>query len=253
MKKFAYIVCLPLFLLGNTLVSAAQYQCAVAFERGTDSFDSNCQSPVVVEELTADDALLSVDMTGWQCLRVAAKIREPGGWVMNVGNSYSNNGGGGDDGDFSNDSELEITFDEPLVAESQGQGLLRVFDNDYTAQAVPVLKISDFVEPYRSGVHLEVGDQCVSVATCAHGRHQGTDEQPGATAEGRRFTGVHHNATLQSESVFRLGGSDGEAGANDRLYWIGLNRVVQSGSPRTGTGVQKVFFTLSSDACRSCD
>jgi len=58
---------------------------------------------------------------------------------------------------------------------------------------------------------------------------------------------------MQSEFVFGLGGVDAEAGANDSLYWLGLNRVVQSDSPRTGAGVRKVFFRLSTDACEPCD
>ena len=135
-------------------------------------------------------------MSGWQCFWIEAEINDPEGWIINVGNSYSNNGGGGDSGDFTNDSELEITFDEELVPESEGQGLLRVFDNGYNTQVVPVLKIGDFISEHKSIVQMGIGDQCVNVTP--------------------------RNVALQSENVFRLGGADDEAGVNDYLYWVGL-------------------------------
>ena len=48
------------------------------------------------------------------------------------------------------------------------------------------------------------------------------------------------NVALQSENVFRLGGADDEAGVNDYLYCVGLNRIVQSDWFRIGTGVKSV-------------
>ena len=155
MSRLRFAALVPIALLGSTIAHAAQYDCLVAF--GSDT-SSNCQPPIALEEFSAGDALVSIDMSDWRCLRVTAKIRDPLGWVMNIGNSYSNSGGAGDGGDFSNDSELEITFDELLVPESQGQGLLRVFDNEYTANAMPVLTIGDFIDrhfvlPDEPGLH----------------------------------------------------------------------------------------------------
>lgn len=259
MNKLTYRVLFPLFLLTSTISGATEYDCFVEFEHGSTTFYSSCQPPIALDEgeFTPHDAVVIVDMSDWQCLRVAAKIRDPQGWVMNIGNSYSNNGGAGDIGDFSNDSEFDITFDETLVPESKGQGLLRVFDNDYTVQAIPILKIGEFIDEHRSGIRIEIGDQCLRVRTCGKSLHRGAAVEPqgflGPSDKAHRFTIVNRNATLQSEYIFRLGGADAEAGKNDFRYWVGLNRVVQSDSNRSGKGVQKVFFTLSTDACESCN
>ncbi len=222
---------IALIILGFALskgTSAETFECTLRL----DVFRTSCTYPVLIEEINQDAsrALVSVDMSeGWQCLKMRAVVMEPEGFLLNIGNSPTNNGGGGDGSTFSNDSELDV-----IVTEANSGGVLRAYANDFSngprlpggSGAQPILRIDDFLAPFRR-IDFEIGDQCLY-------------------AKGRK------NSTLQSEFIYRLGGLDEEAGENDFTYWVGVNRVITGLSSRNGSGVQRVRFVLSTDPCEPC-
>jgi len=197
----------------------------------------NCQPAEVVHpytprggiDLAASKAVVEVDMADYQVLEMKIEVVVPeaptsGCWLVNIGNSPSNDGGGGDAGNFSNDSELDIVDCK-----------LSVYGNDYSISVAgitrPMISLDDFMvcqgTPtfYTQIVRGQITDGRLSIENAPTG------------------VGV---STIPAVApyLFRLGpGPDNEAGSNDRKYYAAFNRSI--GNPaRSGTGVTKVTFLL---------
>ncbi len=231
MRKLIIFISFFMFLYNISVfaetIDDESTQCHVRIDK--KGVNSNCDGPISVVDSTFEDALVRVDMSEAQCLKMDVRILNPIGWVLNVGNSPSNNGAGGDGADFTNDSELDIRVleDTPLP------GALRAYTNDNAEETRPILTVENFV--HRRGynrINIEIGDQCLRAARTRRGKT---------------------NAQLQSDFIYRLDGPDEEASENDSLYWIGLNRVISDGSGRLGGGVRNVNFSLSPNACGTCE
>lgn len=184
-------------------------------------------SPQVVQLLEPcgdGKAVVKIDMTNYSVLEMRIKIaaEELGGqWLLNIGNSPSNNGGGGDSHDFSNDSELYVSseYDENFM--------LELTANDYfTPAGAVVANLVDLFPPTMNGKTPCTWTLRVKIA----------DQKMCATVEN---TGALRDAS--SEYIFRLGGPDEEADGNDFIYYAAFNRVIGDAA-RTGSGVCEVTF-----------
>jgi hypothetical protein len=170
------------------------------------------QAVVKIDMGAADSSVLEMR------IKVADPLANPAGpWLLNIGNSPSNNGAGGDGGHFSNDSELDITIEG-------FDSTLRVYANGYYATpGAVVFDLTDLFPPplayYEHILRMKIADQKMR-----------------ALVEGGPDSGDFSNPY-----IFRLGGSDAEAGTNDFIYYAAFDRVI--GSPtRIGSGVTGVTF-----------
>ena len=251
------IIASLLAFFGYQPLMAADYTCSITI-RGGEIY-STCQEPV--EIVQRDDAngraIVRVDMQSmgnWNCLNATAVIANPEGWVLNVGNSPTNNGYGGDGATFSNDSETEI-----VVPSGASSGVLHLYHNDYSVGPYPMMTVDELISDF-SIMKLSFGDQYFHAKSSASPktRHFFKDGQSTETSQDYsklKWMLSHQetkNVTLWSQFIYRLGGSDDEAGRNDFIYWIGINTVVNStiGS-RVGSGVRKIIITVTTDACGS--
>ncbi|MGK7941060.1 MAG: S8 family serine peptidase [Crocosphaera sp.] len=140
--------------------------------------------------------------------------KTPEDWTVNIGDSFSNNGYGGDGGHTSNAAEMQIKA-----------GQLDVYSNilpgyeDATGGDLKLLKVDDFVtEP--STVVFEVQDESF-----------GWNNQQGTTGN------------LQSPYLYTLNGQDTLYGPVNSDIYAAFNRVIGSAF-RNGSGVSQVTIQL---------
>lgn len=162
-------------------------------------------------------ALVHIDMRGRDRLILELQFSGPSReWSLNLGDSNTNNGWGGDGCTAINDAELQILNG---VLELYGSDLLDT-DPDY-GYKVRFMKRWENVIGSDGKLRLEVADGKVTYLN----------------SEGRRETFEHY-------ALFALAGQpDREAGVNYDLY-LGVNRVVAPG--RTGSGISKVKISFES-------
>ena len=127
---------------------------------------------VVVGEVVR--GVIDVDMGEWQCLQMDVDVKKAQGWVLNFGNSPTNDGFAGDGGDFTHDSEFEIFVPGPTpgppggplpLPGSQTPGALNVYTNDLAAPpSNRILSIPNFYPggAKTSKLRFEVGRRSVS-------------------------------------------------------------------------------------------
>ena len=180
-------------------------------------------------DLATSKAVVEIDMADYQVLEMKIEVVIPavptnGYWLVNIGNSPSNDGGGGDAGNFSNDSELDIVDCK-----------LSVYGNDYSIGVAgitrPMISLDEFMVCQSQLtltaqiVRVQIADGKLTIGNAP--TRMGVSSIPAVGAY-----------------LFRLGpGPDNEAGTNDRKYYAAFNRSV--GNPaRSGTGVNKVTFLL---------
>jgi hypothetical protein len=180
--------------------------CSYACVADPTTANSTCSGPIVSQMMGSGQAVFQVDLTGFSQLYLALTICDPTDWVLNIGNSPSNNGAGGDAAQFSNDSELQIQNTTFAVYGNQNA-------------STPLLLTDPAFIPGAGCVNrgIIVGDSLVETLSPPH--------------------------TVTSPYVFRINQPDTE-GQPDALFYVGLNRVVSIGSPRTGSGVSLASFCL---------
>jgi hypothetical protein len=235
---------------------AADYSCSITIRN--DGVVSTCQEPItIVDQDDADGrAVVRVDMQSmqnWQCFKAVAVIYEPEGWVINVGNSPTNNGYGGDGTSFSNDSEMQI-----VVPTDGENGILSLYHNDYSDGPYPMMVVDDMISHF-SVLELSIGDQyfyaenkgASDIKQLFEGHHSRDIRKSYKNHKRKRFCRDSKNVKLLSDVIYRLGGNDYEAGSNDFIYWIGINRVIGPTGNRIGSGIKKITLTVSTDACGS--
>jgi hypothetical protein len=168
---------------------------------------TTCSGPIVAEALQGGRARLRVDLTGCTRLEVNAVICDPKGYVLDIGDSPTNDGFGGDAGSSSNDAEVQI-WDLALTA----------YADDYVPPAGDLLLTDDAFVPATGCV-----DRKLTIS------------------DGRLETLVPYHV-MTSPYFFRLNHPDKE-GKPDAVVYVGLNRVVAGGA-RTGSGLRSATFTL---------
>lgn len=134
------------------------------------------------------------------------------GWTVNIGDSGTNNGYGGDGGAQSNDAETQILNGTMSVYANQtgGSALL---------QTVPSFSLSNYL------VRLEVADEQL-VWDNYHGS----------------------NSSLTNTNLYALCGQPDSEGPINYNVFSGFNRSIGMSS-RTGTGVQWAIVLLTGDPC----
>jgi hypothetical protein len=193
--------------------------------------ENTCQPPCAVVwpyepnggiDWALKQAVMEIDMEGQQALEMKIEISDPGGnWLLNVGNSTSNNGAGGDGGHFSNDSEFDMAKSTDWE--------LNVYGNDYSIGdgiPRPLLRILDFLDEGADTIRVKIGDGCLWIKTELNGQK------------------LNEVTLFDNDYIFRLGAPDEECDCLDYQYYAAFNRVIHS-SARTGSGVNKVTFQWS--------
>lgn len=154
-----------------------------------------------VQALAGERARLLLDMTNATELRVAFEVCEPRGYVLNIGDSPSNNGGGGDAGDFQHDAEILI-YGADLTASTSDLGYER------TGPGVGyhpfLLSRAEYVTPLGCSLRtLHIRDQYIA---------DGDDPK----------------LRTQTPTALRINPSADAQGAPDALWYLGVNRVISS-------------------------
>jgi hypothetical protein len=193
----------------------SSYECSLDMETGV----TDCTGFVQRTEYTpgtgeAPMALVRLDFADFDHFTLSAEICQQAGWVLNIGDSFSNNGGGGDNEDFSNDSELQI-FDREL----------QVYGDDTPPRNTLLLARPDFL-----WMPADCGGATIAISRSA---------QAGLLS-------ASANSVIQnfsSERLFRIGAPDTE-GPSDTILWAGLNRAVGN-TDRRGQGVRSARFRFT--------
>jgi hypothetical protein len=188
------------------------YTCDIDFETNR----TTCSGDVSVSMAdgrarTEIDASRVLAAGGSAAVSFEVRVCQPTGWVLDIGDSPSNNGGGGDDGDFSNDAELQL-FDSTFTAVGR----------DGTVPAVIMsmpLRLLDSSHGNCWTETITVRDQVVSL--------RGND-----------------TADMTSPGLIRFNAPDSE-GTPDSWIFAGFNRVIDDWSTsRVGSGVRQVRITV---------
>jgi len=167
-------------------------------------------SPILSNDVnvisTTNGLVIEVDMQDWSRLQVGTRIQNPHHYSLHIGNSPSNNGWGGDSGQFSNDSEFHLYNDSVLV-----------YGNDHIGS--PLLHSQANAVP--SGLPYVW-------ATVCDGYFNWYAWDPTSNV-GSQFT------VTDAVGLFQIDGNeqDVNASGNDTKLYIGLERTVGSSS-RTG-------------------
>jgi hypothetical protein len=140
----------------------------------------------------------------------------PTGWLVNIGDSSTNNGYAGDGGTQSNDSELQIV-----------NGSMAVYCSDYGSSQCLLTKTgcAPNYAPYYSCIRVEISNNKVSYYNYATG----------------------DGFTQTSPYIFALNGQDDAEGTENYTIYAAFNRVVNGQSDRTGSGVARVSVFLSAE------
>jgi hypothetical protein len=161
-------------------------------------------------------ARLILDMTSAVELKVAFEICDPSGYVINIGDSPSDNGGGGDAGHFEHDAEVMI-YDADLTAWSSDLGYEQTTPT--TGYHPMLLSEPGYVAELGCSVRtLRLRDQYIVDA-----------DDP--------------SIRTQSPVALRINPSTDQQGVPDARWYLGINRVISDGlsdTRRVGRGVEAV-------------
>jgi hypothetical protein len=159
---------------------------------------------------SAGKAVVRINLSSYSSARIRTYYNStPTGWVVNIGDSVSNNGYGGDSGNQSNDSELQI-LNQNLTVYASDYGQNKVVGTH--ANAANASSYNDFYIADRSLVW----------------------------SVGRLKVG---HIPIDSSNLFALKGEpDGEGPVNYDIY-ASFNRVIGSAS-RSGSGCNQVDIYL---------
>jgi hypothetical protein len=189
-----------------------------------DGGELNCTGEVGLAALNAtsgDSARLVLDMTTAAELRVLFEICDPVGYALNIGDSPSDNGGGGDWGDFEHDAEV-LVYGGDLTAWSSDLGYEQISpDEGYHPL---LLSRADYLPAQGCSVKtLVLRDQYIADSS-------------------------DPSLRTQSPTALRINPSTDAQGSPDAQWYIGVNRVVSNwyrDRDRVGSGVNalRICFT----------
>lgn len=221
-----------LFLLSLVLVSGLGYGALKVMEKATvvsAEFDLvNGQSTlkntpeIHVAHSLGNQLLLQLDLTYYQRAKFVIRFQDPPleGACVNIGDSPTNDGWGGDNGQFSNNAELQI------IAPSGGflvYGSDAMLEADTEGKKSLLLRGEPALVAAKDTLTLEITDGQVAWSN--------SRGKPGQ---------------LQSPHLFALKGQPDQkhGGANDHLIFAAFNRVIAN-PQTTGKCVTGVKVTLS--------
>lgn len=175
----------------------------------------DCGAPFQVD---ASDgrARVAIDVPDNYEMRVDLEICDPREWVLNIGDSPTNDGGGGDYGSTSNDAELQIFGTR-----------LDVFGNDFALRSP---------DRWRTVPGLLQGPECDCERVTARVR----DQEIIVRTERREYV-------FRGEVLLRLAPPRDREGAPDSRWFVALNRVID-GAHRQGNGVARATITVAPSA-----
>jgi hypothetical protein len=184
------------------------YTCDIDFETNRTS----CSGDVSVSMANgraraAIDASKVIAAGGSAAVAFEVRVCQPTGWVLDIGDSPTNNGGGGDNGQFSNDAELQLV-DTTFTA----------IGRDGTVPAVINSMPIRLLESSNGNCWTEtitIRDQAVNL--------RGFD-----------------TADVNSSNLIRFNAPDSQGLPDSKIY-AGFNRVIDDGTTsRVGSGVRQV-------------
>jgi len=184
-------------------------ECEVSITDDTVTCDGE-STPVTVHAAAAG-LVLQIDMAGYTSLRATMTLSEPSGWLWHLGNSPTNDGYGGDNGDNQNDSEAHAVLGTEL----------RVFSNDLGGTEL-LLEASDVSDPVAADVEVEVCD----------GQFH--------------YRSGTYTTVLVDDYIFQVDGDEADSesgGTNDTIVYLGLERTVNNVT-RTGGDLTSVQVRL---------
>lgn len=150
----------------------------------------------------------------------------PNGMTVNIGDSATNNGHGGDGSTQNNDAEMQIgvTPTDPSISAALRNDMI-VYGNDYFHNGNPLLEVSDIVTANNTTSTAKLVSLVVSNQYLQWNNNNGV------------------SGFMNSPFLYALAGqADGEGPVNYDIF-AGFNRSI--GSPdRWGTGVSEVTITL---------
>ena len=177
--------------------------------------DIECQGAPV--ELHSTNGLggmvLKIDMSAHRVLVVDVDVNNPQDWLVNLGDSPTNNGNAGDGASTSHDSEIQLVDTH-----------LALFRSDYGSN------LKTISEP--SSIAAE-GDTA-TMTVC-----------DGAFA----FSSSVYEVGVTDPAIFQIDGDEEDVerqATNDRFLWLGVEQVIAGGSDRTGDGVADLWLTFGS-------
>lgn len=170
---------------------------------------------VEVLEQDSQQALLHIDMTGHQGLLVKAYFSAPAkGWSLNLGDSISNNGWGGDARTDFHDAEVQIL-----------EGAFSIYASDAVGDAPPFDGGKRFLKTWPK---VATAGQTVTFEV--------------ADGQVRLLGSEGESETFRHDALFALKGQpDQDGNANFDLY-LGVNRTVSRG--RSGSGIGKLELSF---------
>jgi uncharacterized protein YgiM (DUF1202 family) len=208
--------CIALIASFNRVIAQTAGSCEIDLIQNTHT----CQNlkNLQVQELTGSGALLEINLApNYEYDHVRFEIEYdamPTGWLVNIGDSASNNGYAGDGATQSNDAEVQIV-----------DTTLMIFGSDYTPLEVSpdgsrLLLNTEYLAQNRP-ISLEIGDGYVSWETL-----QG------------------HQEAMESPYLFALKGQDDLEGDSNYTIFAAFNRVISGTPDRVGFGVTRVTITF---------
>jgi len=194
------------------------------------------EGPVGIKVDNKKSVLLRLDKCG--CYTIIIEIEGPTGWWLNLGNSPTNNGAGGDGGTFSYDSELDMHNTQLMISGND-------YDHDKCPKlSHPYVNIRNFVNPsdkiiiqvHDGFVRIESGatGNVVTLPECLPGQYARA-VQPCIFACGHNRKDAEHN------------------GPNDYTYWLGLNQVVNGSRSGSGVVSATIIYYPGYKCCCGCD
>ncbi|HNV71714.1 MAG TPA: hypothetical protein PKO06_18560 [Candidatus Ozemobacteraceae bacterium] len=219
MKRISSIV-LFLFLVTFSFSAGAldfPVTCTIDLEK--DSIDNKNPLAIQVHDRFSDHmAVVRITLDPQKTEMRAARFEieygeETTGWTVNIGDSVSNNGHGGDSANQTHDSEVQIL-----------DGDLTLIGSDLAPQPPEkvVKSIKRFAQP-KSTVKLEVSNEKLAWVT----------------ADGSQ-------GEIRSPFIYALNGQRDSEGQSNFDIYAAFNRVV-SDTSRNGRGVKRVYITLLPD------
>lgn len=191
----------------RTAVQALPTVCTINVITGTNGL--NCPgSGVTILAESNGQLLLKLTVPAGSTAHITATYNQvPTGFTVNIGDSATNDGGGGDSGTQSNDAEMQVL----------GQAM-SVFGHDGTA-TYPVLTVPSTALASNSTATFDISDRTLCWSF-----------------------GTYTCAT--SDSLYALNGQPDSQGPVNYDIYAAFNRVI-AGTYRTGTGVSSITVLIS--------
>jgi hypothetical protein len=159
------------------------------------------------------ETLVKIDFQGFTTVKFIVDYGEtPSGWTVNIGDSASNDGYGGDGGTQSNDAEMQIA-----------NGNMAVFGNDYNTPPGAQIASGNVPKLVSKGSRIELE---ISNKHLAWNNHKGLQN------------------SLNSPYLYAIASQADATGLVNSSIYASFNRVISGRSDRLGSGVRKVTILL---------